>query len=670
MIRKLLPLLTLIFVCACGQAANAVDRRPMVTALYNHLPVFLKYVQGLKEFANLPQGDQTIINKVTTTLETHHPALVFDSRAENFILQPGEPPRLMRSETGADRPVLVNEKMLNAPETPIDVANLLKLLFHEIGHKIGEPNWGVRDRTAQIFSEFIRPYVREKKLGTQSRLIMVSLDTKNVGSELAPVSMSLPQPTNLIFLQTAQGTKDLTPLMNNGLTSSASNLRSIWSELNRALFHLMDMMLEPMNILNDQVFGPLMKAFGAAYNTSTDGFPLPKAAPKELRLLNLHDIDGVELDNHSVVFSVRGLYNVARTANEIHISMGKKPLANAQEVPVVISGTVSSSDTQLIVQVRPDINYATVAKVNGVMRTSGLVQNMKVTAAHPKLPYRGALRLQYPGGYLHVQAFAIKPAANNTFTFEFNISPHTQGIPTYLLAESLLIDDQTTIFLDREIEINDKTATQRPQHHHTDGFQFIPGSAGFWGSENQKPVLHKDFQYMQSVILFHLSMSKQLSFNPSDMVAEFKVNRPAEIREMRILFKRLLILLDTKDYEDSDEPGKPLPILSLQMGDTIERFAGAGTSWEQSDLFETVIVPLDKVQHFTASGETTIRAFFKTPFKKLRDLATPTEVHAPAMFQPLAIELVTADLQTHIYQFGTPIPPDACASILGGKPAT
>lgn len=627
-------------------SASPVDRTPYVKAVHAHLPALMTYALNLKTFDDLPREDQRTLRQIAEVIRTSPSPLVYSGDRSLFYLNPGEPERLMHTQSEVAAPIYVNTQMLNA-NPYIDYGLLSKLLLHEYGHQAGEISISVRDRLAQFFEDSIRPFERHTQLAEGTWLHYLSLPERLIEKELGAVEPNQPQPSFIVILERDGQYTDLTETLVTQLKPSSARMNSMWSEANRVLLQavaqIAPAIFEAFKMGTGKLY-EIAKAFVPNLEPPDEMMLDMNFAPKPLRIFEIQDVQWNATGDGQGRLTLKSVYTASVTDNRrlpIEINIGEK-WKNKIPLPVVVYVTIPSSKEGPIVvdaNLRADIDYSREAKLLSVLRSSGKLQAMKVLVVAPQQPKQVQLEIHFATGHLFLQPQSITPRQEGQYEVVFEPPHYLARWNDTITAESILINSETSHFLDHQVSLQEfvpDSSAKPPSRKNS----VVEDTLGLWGFQNDQPVLQRQFQQQNPPIFMDHVHSDRLSLSPSNMAIEFQLEHEEKIREIRVHFTRNLIV--TRQKEDEE-----LRVSDLTIEGTVYRFAQGGYYVRSKELHEIVAIPATQIyQSETALGRPRIKAEFQMPFKTVDGPLEADQVLLPPMITPLWIEVVTDNLQT------------------------
>lgn len=137
---RLLVFFSLLF---SSLSAFALERTPYITEAGKEIAYYFAFLKSDKDFVaslNPTEASQfSGIVQVTQALASQGgPQFKFSNNPQDFILNPGEPERSAKTTEILSDPVFINLRKLNSPEETVTYLDVIQLLVHELGHKLGK----------------------------------------------------------------------------------------------------------------------------------------------------------------------------------------------------------------------------------------------------------------------------------------------------------------------------------------------------------------------------------------------------------------------------------------------------------------------------------------------------------------------------------------------------
>lgn len=652
-----------------AHASEVVDRKPLVEVAYRMFPGLLRNAISLKEFnQQLTDDEKAIIKRMKKYGKAHMSRLIYVPNTNNqFVEKEGEAPRLMRTppEITADEKIFVNETLLQDPNLEIDFLFLQKLFFHEISHKTGDISQGLKDRIAQQFENHIRLYSKPaRKIANGVELLIFSIPAEKLDVEFEKVSDIEIQPSVMLMLKRGNTYYNLMPQLNEAIKRPILTMRSMGAEINKAIFPVMGIMgsaIEAMmQIMAEQVGAlvPLLQSFGINTNGLSKEAILGQTQSllvAETRSIDIHDVEAVQFPGMTYL-SMKTTFAVSRTNKNLEIGFNGSPSTEGGEkeidfmnwkdsfpVSIHIQAEVPSganadlSQTKFHIQIRPTIDFTKTAKVGRTIRTNGSVTSMEVAVPADKTPTNMQMVVNYGSGSLLLQARGGDLIADRLYKIHFEFDSSIYGNPAALVADSVLVDGEKTIYLDQLVNLSspEKTMYHTPNSNKE---SIIPNSLGFWSNKDGKAHFAVDFGSGSPILLAQHASNQTLSLpavHPDQMVMDFKLKSLQKIKQIRLHQKRMVILI-VPDKE--------------REGNYVKRM-------KKDEWQEILAADVAQIQAAQISSDTQmVRVLFQPKFKVREH---PGEKYKESLvfptLNPIMVEVVLEDLQTLRYYFNSSV---------------
>jgi len=656
------------------------DRRALVTAAHRVFPSLATFVASLKTTEDWPQDERRVLEAVRKVAYYDRPPLEFVDDPKAFIIDGME--KVMISDEPKNSPIYVNTTMLNlvAEGGRLSGNEILKVilttLFHEHGHKIGEPNLSLRDRAASRFAQTLAPFIRAEPLGDQpnARLILLSLPQDLVETQLNDAD-EMVQPTFLILHQAKGIYTDLTPAATAGVTRSMDLLAPLMTELSRKVYQFVGGIQETIAQAFQQFMSGSSETARFFAELRRMGLPVDEIAEmatstelRELQVLQLLQMRSVVVRDEIYV-SLDASYMIGRTMrSRMTVRAEGFPLPSDFKIPLQISFRLplnakpNLDSVNFNVEYRPLADYANAAKISSVLRQGTDVNFLKVELP-PNTTTSVQLRLRYNAGYLLIEPVRVKSKDGLTFA-EFEIPPYIMASSSQFVAESVLIGGQDTVYLDRLIPLSGESQPDRgvnaPSEHRN---PILLDTVGLWGSQDNQPQFRRHFEYQDPVIMMEHLTSDRFSLDPQNLPLEFQIQPGVRIREIRLHVQRTFIVTGVEPSARVDH----VPVRG-PSGETFKLpFVGEGTFNRTYQEFE--VATLRAPQIFKSdldNGNQLVRATFTLPFR-MRGSLKDREGFAPPFGQPALVEIVTDDLKIHRVYFTKVNEVNCDASLVGNR---
>lgn len=171
-----------------GQA----KREALVTTAFAELPGIIQFltrsydfdqrltVEERQQLHTLYSITETIaLEKTFGATKQPMPKIQFSNDPKPFELAPGQPERSATTTSVLADPIMFNLRILNAPHFDASYLDILQILFHELGHKLGpSKNQLAMDSLGAKFIQFVKPYYQHALLDGRIKLEVLSLPVK------------------------------------------------------------------------------------------------------------------------------------------------------------------------------------------------------------------------------------------------------------------------------------------------------------------------------------------------------------------------------------------------------------------------------------------------------------------------------------------------------------
>ncbi|MGE0527444.1 MAG: hypothetical protein AB7P49_10305, partial [Bdellovibrionales bacterium] len=227
----------------------------------------------------------------------------------------------------------------------------------------------------------------------------------------------------------------------------------------------------------------------------------------------------------------------------------------------------------------------------------------------------------------------------------FEIPPDLVSLQQPLVAESILIDGQVSMYLESLLNISSGTSG-RFSPPYPDRLEVEPGSLGFWGLLNGTKTFFNHFEFDRpAVILDNLHHPEHFSLNPSRLDLEFILSEETKLREIRVYFRRSLNVAEPDEGKDQ--------VLEVMIDGESRRVAAGGKARFTRDVTEVLSVTAENIfREDLPDGRQRVRARLQLPFREARPLG-PKEAHYIPVGYPIMVEIVTNDFRVLHHYFGT-----------------
>lgn len=131
-----------------------------------------EHVQTISFFKKAPNFEEAFLRSGVPEV----PEIMFSDDGDFFKLEPDQPERAAVTSEIFKAPIWFNLRILNAPNLSLSYLEVLQILFHEMGHKIGA--WKHQESIDSLgakFIEFLRPFYHEAVFGDTMKVEILSL---------------------------------------------------------------------------------------------------------------------------------------------------------------------------------------------------------------------------------------------------------------------------------------------------------------------------------------------------------------------------------------------------------------------------------------------------------------------------------------------------------------
>lgn len=619
-------------------AHGDVDRRALVTGTFRTLPYLIEVLD--ERAAKLPDNELRVFRKVREQVRARNIALTFSTQEDLFDL--GEAPRLMITPVNAPGQIDVNEKLLNADATALDVPNVAKLLFHEYAQKIGVDDMGFRDRVAQWFENEVRAFHRAYQLGGRD-LEILSVPATFIKRELESMPADEAQPTNLVLLHEKTAVRDLTPSVLAGVGKSSGLLRTLWEELNRLGYELTRAAIQSMrDAIEAQLRGvnASLAARGLPPMDFTDVTSQFDLGVNEVRVLELQDVEPIA---NGAQARIKGTWHTYKVENRFKFNVnGPLPTSDRFAVPLTLRAELLGAP-KFDATIRPNLDASQSARVISVQRDGLSGRVAKLVVAHRPGSTQVYLSIDSSLGQRLLRA-SHTDGERSTFTFE---NMDLGGVGP-LTAESLRLSGDmydVSVYLNRTVEL---TAENEPPAVPPDHNQIVRG--GVYVLQNHEDTIWENFKSGQPIAMAPgLDTHGDPSLDADGIRAQVQLKRGARVREMRLQLKRMAPVVKRV-------PGAVTHV--VQWGKQRLEMGGAHADvTEAKYYFETLVADGASL---IALDDREVLGGFNAPFLP-GGAIDAGKLHFPAIVTPLALEVVLDDGQVLTRVFGEARTPEECA---------
>lgn len=637
-----------LFVCSLvfsfsplSQAQQPMDRTAYIRSAYKALESITSILIGSGVFKDTET--QEFLNAVNEVLSEGQPQLIFVNDSDQFIIESGSTPRLMRAPEDPSGPIFVNQELLNSLNFNLSLPQVLKLLLHELGHKTKMGSVAARDQWAQDIEALLQSHYLTSGEDTEPFIEALSLPVELIQHPVAIDSYVL-QPSFWAYAHLENEVKDLTPHIHRQLNENTMLTRTIGTEILTVITELSNTFAK---ILKDKM-APIMDQFTMMFSEpgkKPDGFadaldnikgPIKAMTIAELKRVS--SAPGEAVFNASLVFARSHI-------NKSHFNVTGFPWKDFESFPIQIK--VHPLTNQASVQLVPETNLEQSAKVGRIIREGGVIKSMDVIFPNKGYPYTVDLGLEYPGGTMRLGAVTRESYGADQYkaTFEFETS---EALNTAYV-ERIFIDNEEVRFLNRRIEINDDVSHLNQTALSAD--EVIPSSIGIWGFRGKNWTLEKSFSHLQTPLLFFFAGQDEQHFviNPYNLIIEFEVKSDVDISTAELFWSSEQMIFDISESEH--------PTINLTEKidgvDVQQRYAAAGKLLEQNTLRESILFDKEGVKILPSErpGYKTVRMKTITPVKHLRALKSLNEAHRLPNVIPISLRVMTKDFRSYFHTF-------------------
>lgn len=664
-IASLNKYLVTIFALTCALVAlpaQAVQRQAMVKAARKALPDMLQVYISQKDFQNVPAEKQAVFKALLEISRHSISELKFVNDSGKFIITEGEAPRLMRTSEDPNGPVFVNAELLNQDSLEYSLPFLIKTLCHEFSHKIGNVPLDLRDRVAQDLEDFLSPDWKQDFETTENgeRLLVFSLANDKIQTSLNHASRDSLQPTFYVFVQHEGRIDDITSVLYQRTENSTALFKSTWSIASHMVFGLFQGMSGLMSEFSkalDPVMQALASAFGAKPPETTfkDALGTPGEPMHELKLLQIQDAELHTVAGRpgQVFLDLKGVFERARSHRRIKLNAGGLAVPDSYPVPVTLAGVLSlregakASDLRITPRAAPD--FKDTAKVKGIQRQQGAVSKLTFEVKSSAPLKKAEMMAYYRGGSL-LYPLTLQPQANGTYLATFEPGPEFAAAPFTMITDSLLLNSEDAVFLDRLIDLNEGRNDQAPPPAATG---IAPDSIGLWGIHGREQQLQKAFGSQNPPIFMDGVSSRVFFLKPSDLPLEFETEAGMKIRQIRLFWSRALFFVEF-DREEAKAKPHEHPMFEILIDGKRRRFTGGSSKVrERRDIYETITFDQAHIHYLQSHtpGRQRVIGRIQVPYKFLREELADNEAFFPAQVIPMMVEIVTDDYRTFTHYF-------------------
>jgi len=199
-LTRIYLILLMIFFSAASAFGREPTRKALVDTAYYQLPFVIEFLMESPEFQDkltAEEKDQLWkLYRITAALAQAHqyrfvigpngfagapkdkglPKLEYSADPQIFKLSPAEPERSAMTPTALSEPIYINLRYLDSPTQDPSYMDILQILFHELGHKLGaEKKQALIDSLGGKMVQFLKPYYQKLMLSEKLKLEALSL---------------------------------------------------------------------------------------------------------------------------------------------------------------------------------------------------------------------------------------------------------------------------------------------------------------------------------------------------------------------------------------------------------------------------------------------------------------------------------------------------------------
>ncbi len=654
-----------------------VNRQAWIEGTYKKMPTLLQTLAT----SGLIEDEETkafLANIETFFDDDVQPPLVFVDDSKQFIINPGERPRLMRAPEGQDQPIFINRARFSEPGLKLSLPQLIKLLLHELGHKTGLANVEKRDQWAQEIENLLQNFYfttgevsssRANQIDTSSepgeRVIeMISFSRQAVQAPKKTTQPMMVRPTFLLFIHNKNSVTDLTDIVLAQLSERSMLMRNLSTDVNMALTEVADLFKDLMKDhvapALDEVIGSLSKAFGA----KPPEVGMTESVNKfngNLQYISVFDTKKVSTHNDILVIDgeLGFLHSHSNTAS---MKMNGLPFAKTQNlsVKILVSLNEHTPEAQRVrVQADLPLEVQSPAKVKSIKRSNGQVVGVEVEFKRSTTPYMAELVLNYEHGHFRVRGSDPRRVSEGTYRAEFELTGTKANLAEF--AYSMTVDSQVNLPLDREVLFKTPEASPKSKGHGE--LRYRPDSVGIWVNQAGDFTFQNTFSHLEPPLLFPVGYTdnKVQIINPSGFWAEFEIEEGVEVIDAEIFMSVDQFILDAREKDKDGNIISHYQQLTLQerVADEVkdQRYTTGGTLLDSkvTRLGLSMFTEHINVLPSSTPGYRKLRIPTATSIPHIRDLADPIEAHRVPSVIPHSIRVTTADGRSFTHNFASKI---------------
>jgi hypothetical protein len=206
----------MIFFAVVGVFGREPTRRALVDTAFYQLPFAVEFLMKSPEFQSKMSPDEMDqlrrLYRITAALALAHqfsftigpdgfgmppndqglPKLEYSDDPQKFKLNPTEPERSAMTQTALSEPIYINLRYLDSSAQDPSLMDVLQILFHEVGHKLGsEKKQAQIDSVSAKMVQFLKPYYQKLMLSEKLKLEALSLPIDFTRMHFGPTATPL-----------------------------------------------------------------------------------------------------------------------------------------------------------------------------------------------------------------------------------------------------------------------------------------------------------------------------------------------------------------------------------------------------------------------------------------------------------------------------------------------
>lgn len=647
-------------------ARAEINRRAWVETTYRRLPYLLEAAEisvDLEENNEVREFLKKIGEFFTAD---RRPPLVFVNDSNQFILSPGEDPRLMRAPDGINEPIFINEELLSSDNLQLTLPQLIKLLTHELGHKTKMQSVEDRDRWSQSIEDFFSGIYFVSGSSAESKVEVISLSKDSIQRAFSEQPFLI-QPSLLVFVHQQDQVLDLTELIESQVTEKGMLLRNLTSDIHMVLSETTNIYKEFLKTQIVPVMDGLLmlftKAMGMELEMGNEGMTdVMSEFQGRYQYLSTISVQRVTHFDHMIILD--GYLDFFHShGKNVEMELKGLPFSKHQSQPAQVLISIDnpqSPSIQVLAALEMDVEKQAIVKT--IKRSNGQISSLDIEFPWVEEPYHVALILNFDSGSVRVSANNIRHLGTGKYGANFSVTgPLMQlGNQSY----SLVINHQKIIPLNREIRLKNSDAdTQPPSRAILD---VNPDSVGLWGFRGSQKVLQKSFSHLQSPMLSPVALNdpRQFVIYPGGFWVEFEIEMDVQVAGAELYAKIEQYILDIRNQNPKEnEPAEYDTFTSHErVGNQwmTQRYALGGTLIETGILKMSIGLPVNDLVTSSGSqpGYQKVRIHVAIPIPHLRNLREPWEAHRVPNFLPHSLTITTTDGRRYIHNFIDEVDPN------------